>query len=194
MTVVVVVVVMESGVRSASGVSSSEQYGLQGSLVQIDGPKLPLLEPPPLELLLPELLPLELPPLELPDPLSAPASAAVHTPAVHVCPDAHFKPHTPQFEVSVRVLTHVLLQLSKPLAQHLLSLHWEVPPQTTPQAPQLLASDEVSEQPPLQQELPLAHTRPHAPQLFLSVFVLTQRPLQEVSPEPHPVHTPRKHD
>lgn len=184
--------------RSASGVSSSEQYGLHGSLAQIEGPKLPLLEPPPLELLLlepllPE-LPLELPPLELPDPLSVPASPPVHTPAVQVWPVAHFLPHRPQFKMSVRVLTHALLQLAKPLAQHKPALHWDVPLHTTPQAPQLLLSDEVSEQPPLQQELPLAHARAHAPQFFASVFVFTQTPLQEVKPEAHPAHAPLTHD
>ena len=81
----------------------------------------------------------------------------------------------------VFTLTHALLQLLKPLPQHRLLSHVDAP-HAVPHAPQLLVSDEVSAQVPLQHESPLGHLFPHAPQLFVSVDSFTQAPLHSACP------------
>ena len=50
-------------------------------------------------------------------------SFALHTPLVQVlCPDAHFVPHTPQFELSVARGTQLPLQSLWPAAQQIAAL------------------------------------------------------------------------
>ena len=181
-TVVVVVPVMASGVRSASGWSNSVQYGLHGSTAQMDPPRLPASPPS-----LPE--PASPAPESPPDPASPPLIPVEHAPPTHICPAGQRKPHEPQFVMLLVVSTHMLLQLPNPFAQQrLLS---QIPlVHTTPQAPQLPVSDDVSEQTPPQQVSPLGQTLPHAPQLLGSLVGSIQRPLQAVPPFGQGAHAP----
>jgi hypothetical protein len=78
-----------------------------------------------------------------------------------------------------------------PESKHIES--WQLPPQKSPQPPQLFGSLVVSVQPswqnvkpsvqqaPLLQAVSLGHVNPHAPQLALSVCSLTQVDAQKLS-------------
>jgi hypothetical protein len=174
--VVVVVPVMASGDRSASGWSNSLQYGLQGSLAQMGGPKLP----PPVLPPVPPSLPPPPPSEPLPVPPSPPEPLE-HALFEQLCPAGQLRPQAPQFELLCVVSMHMLLQLPRPLPQQRLLSQVPVV-HRMPQPPQLFVSDEVSEQTPPQHESPLGQTLPHAPQLLGSAPVLTQAPLHAVPP------------
>jgi hypothetical protein len=124
----------------------------------------------------------------------------VQTPIEHVEFGPQFLPQAPQLFVSFVRSVQVFLQTTSPAGQalHLLpERHWDPTGQTKPpfsaQAPQLLGSDETSEQPLTHvtspgahwqtlfvQVAPLRHALPHAAQLALLLVRSTQTPLQSV--------------
>ena len=98
------------------------------------------------------------------DPQSVAPIGHAHTPEAHTCPEAHARPHAPQFDVSVCVLTQLPLHRVVPVAQVLVHT-------------------------PAVHACPVEHARPHAPQFDASLCVLTQVEPQSISPLGH-AHTP----
>jgi hypothetical protein len=91
---------------------------------------------------------------------------AVHLPAKHASPAAHFMLQPPQFWKSASVSMHLPLQRVWPTGQpHTPALHTWLAPQTVPHPPQLLRSLLMSMQPPLQLTSGAMHDVMHWPAL-----------------------------
>jgi hypothetical protein len=111
---------------------------------------------------------------------------AVHTPAQHICPAAHARPHAPQFDSVVCKLKHPPGHDEVPAGQRHIS-PWHVWPvaHRRPHAPQLASSPETSRHAPEQHSGMIPEQRtPQLPQLVV-VLTAVHTPLQHICPAAH---------